>query len=42
MKKTYNSPVVEYTPIILESRICGESFTNPFEIGDPTDAGTGR
>ena len=42
MKTTYISPVVDYCPMILGSRICSESFFDPLNIGDPANAGNGR
>ena len=41
-KKTYIRPVVDCTPMQLESRLCGESFTQSLGIGDPTNPSSGR
>ena len=41
-KKNYTSPVIDCTPMTLESHLCGESFFDPLGIGDPTNPGNGR
>jgi len=41
-KKNYIRPVVDYTPMTLESHLCGESFFDPLGLGTSADPRTGR